>query len=1695
MTARNAPKPRGQAARYVLIGAIVGYTAMTLTAGAGARTRTPERPHAPTELPIPDGDDLVAAPAATAPAPVTRAGWSVRRRLVLLLWALGLAAGITAGAAWAYWGGIAASGANGTATAASIGAQSAPGAVVGGAQGVAVSWPATTLSDGHAVAGYLVKRYDAGTSALQSTGTGCSGTITTLSCTEAAVPLGSWKYTVTPLIGTNWQGPESSKSAQVSVGAAVLTLARTTFGAQLSTTTTGTLTGFGVSEGLTYRLDANTVLSGSPATTDSGGGATITALTIPDGTTEGAHTVYAVGANGSLASFNIVVDLTAPTASALLGPAANGAGWNNTSPVLVTLSGTDGAGSGVSEIRYTLDGSDPLTSGTALAYSAPISVATTTTIRYYATDGGGNVSVVQTQVVSIDTTAPVNALTLNNVTGSAVLTGTTVTYRGAAAGSFTLTNAVSDPAGSGPASSGTAELAGTSTGFSHTSTSVTTPAGGPYVSTTFTWTAATTSSPTETVTGTDVAGNTVTTMLTFVSDATGPSGGSVDATGLVGTGSSYSTSTTLSLALVKGTDANGVATSGAQLLRATGTLTSPGNTNGVCGSYGEYTLITGGTDPASPKADTVADQACYSYRYIVVDNLGNPTTYTSGDIKVDTTAPSAPTLAFSALSNTYPVGMTVYYKSAETTGSFTATAAAADLASGIASYAFPALGTNWTSTPGATGVHTYSWTGVPAAPGTKNITATSNAGATSTGTAVTLVADDNPPSGGTVSHIDGYATGPSVTVTFTNGTDNGGSGLNPAGARLKRTGQPLVNGVCSGTTTIVNISNVTSPHIDNTVVSGNCYTYQLVMPDNLGNTAYWNSGSTTKVDYANAVATSSGLVSYWRMGETAINSSDNFTDPTGTVLSSHTSQTQTTWTRKAGDTINAVITPSGMARRNGLGDITYYSSAVPASADYLVEADLRYQTYLDFDIAGVVGRLDPAGTGSGTFYTAGYDGTNWRLWKKVNGTTSGIGGTGYTQALTLGSTHRVGLDMKGSRIRLLVNGIERVTVQDASIPGPGRAGIQWSNGTNAATDSNGMLLDEVEVSHQAIDSKGTNTGDYHKGPLLGVAGGLIGDTNTAAQFDGTNDHMQALTTIAPTATPIPVGAAARTVEMWFKTPGLAHGQARQALYNYGSVADGQAFAAWLEAGGTQIKFSASAAAFDRVFTFANFNDNRWHHFAITYDGTAVKMYVDGVAGTGGSATLTLNTVADTHGFTVGRMAPDRGGLSTASYFNGSLDEVAIYNYAMPPATVLEHFKFLEQGPVGGSVDATGLTAARFATPTALTIALNKGTDSDGIPATGALLYRASGTLASNGTAVGTCTGWSVYTQVSGTADAATKSDTIPATNAACYRYQYVVTDNIGAQTTYISGEIKVDTTASTTPTLAFTAGTSTYVSGGTLYYDPDHTSGATGSFTVTATATDTNSGIASYNFASLGASWTGTPGALGVHAYTWTSTTPEAPGTPTVSATNYAGIASANATFTPVADSTAPTAGSVTYNNATYPTASIQVSFTSGTDSGSGLNTAGRVLQRATAPNNSGTCGTFTGYTTIGAANPTSPYTDTAVSSANCYQYQYVTADNVGNVQANTSANIAKISAFGPYAAAVLATSGLVGYWRLGETFTSNDTFTDTTGTTLSAHTGEAGASWLLRSEDTVPAVVTATGTIRHTGAGGSAYYTSTARA
>lgn len=77
---------------------------------------------------------------------------------------------------------------------------------------VSLTWPAALFPDDQSVAGYLIERFNASSGAQAIVGASCSGTVSTITCTEQNVPAGSWTYADTPLQDL-WIGGQSPASA------------------------------------------------------------------------------------------------------------------------------------------------------------------------------------------------------------------------------------------------------------------------------------------------------------------------------------------------------------------------------------------------------------------------------------------------------------------------------------------------------------------------------------------------------------------------------------------------------------------------------------------------------------------------------------------------------------------------------------------------------------------------------------------------------------------------------------------------------------------------------------------------------------------------------------------------------------------------------------------------------------------------------------------------------------------------------------------------------------------------------------------------------------------------------------------------------------------------------------------------------------------------------------------------------------------------------------------------------------------------------------------------------------------------------------------------------------------------------------------------------------------------------------------
>ena len=167
---------------------------------------------------------------------------------------------------------------------------------------------------------YLVGRYDTATNAAATVGAGCSGSIAALTCTENAVPGGSWYYRVTPK-HQSWVGSQGPASTTVVVASPTLTFASAVTITTLPSVKTGTIASYVTGETVTWRLDNPTtgaVLTGSivPSPVPASGTSSIS-VTIPAGTSDGPHTVYAVGSSGSsVGSASINVDTLPPVIGA-----------------------------------------------------------------------------------------------------------------------------------------------------------------------------------------------------------------------------------------------------------------------------------------------------------------------------------------------------------------------------------------------------------------------------------------------------------------------------------------------------------------------------------------------------------------------------------------------------------------------------------------------------------------------------------------------------------------------------------------------------------------------------------------------------------------------------------------------------------------------------------------------------------------------------------------------------------------------------------------------------------------------------------------------------------------------------------------------------------------------------------------------------------------------------------------------------------------------------------------------------------------------------------------------------------------------------------------------------------------------------------------------------------------------------------
>ncbi|EAR26059.1 hypothetical protein A20C1_09269 [marine actinobacterium PHSC20C1] len=335
---------------------------------------------------------------------------------------------------------------------------------------------------------------------------------------------------------------------------------------------------------------------------------------------------------------------------------------------------------------------------------------------------------------------------------------------------------------------------------------------------------------------------------------------------------------------------------------------------------------------------------------------------------------------------------------------------------------------------------------------------------------------------------------------------------------------------------------------------------------------------------------------------------------------------------------------------------------------------------------------------------------------------------------------------------------------------------------------------------------GTLSGTYTRN----VPGALNGTTNTATRF--TQGAARTAVSLANPAT--------FSSEVWFKTTTTSGGK----LTGFGSSATGTSSNygdhVIMRNNGTLL-FGTSTST---IATTQSLNDGLWHHVVATQGSSGLRLYVDGAL----AATSSANPSQTFSGYW--RLGGDNtGGASSSNFFNGDLDEFAIYQTVLSPSDVSAHYLLgtANEAPVAAFTHSESNLVASFDASTSSdpdgTIEAYAWNFGDGSAGTGAVVNH---TYASAGT-------YSVVVTVTdnkGATSTATASVTVTAPNVApTAAFSSEVSENL----------VAFDAAASSDPDGTIISYAWSFGDGATGDgITPSHAYAAAGDYTVTLTVTD-----------------------------------------------------------------------------------------------------------------------------------------------------------------------------------------------------------------------------------------------------------------
>lgn len=194
-----------------------------------------------------------------------------------------------------------------------------------------------------------------------------------------------------------------------------------------------------------------------------------------------------------------------------------------------------------------------------------------------------------------------------------------------------------------------------------------------------------------------------------------------------------------------------------------------------------------------------------------------------------------------------------------------------------------------------------------------------------------------------------------------------------------------------------------------------------------------------------------------------------------------------------------------------------------------------------------------------------------------------------------------------------------------------------------------MHLDESAGTNTFADSSGNNNGGTCSGascPTMGVAGKF----GTGGNFNGLNSVISSNISS--------INSGQISVSAWIKTTngGIGLIVNQDPTFDFGVGWTSNKLTLWLNDG-----------SFKGATSVSNVNDGKWHFVVGVYDNSSIKLYIDGVQD-GVNNVGNISRVGTAKKTVIGAL--NSGGQN----FLGTIDEISIFNRALTPTEISDHYK-------------------------------------------------------------------------------------------------------------------------------------------------------------------------------------------------------------------------------------------------------------------------------------------------------------------------------------------------------------------------------------------------------------------------------------